>query len=157
MEIACLSRLRFLNKEDFLTLPGCEDGLGSRIWNAVREGSSLQQIYDLAKTRRYTHSRVRRAVMCAVLGIRRGDNEGIPPYARLLAMNSRGREFLASVKDRTEVPVVTLPKELETRGSMRAKQVFATGASAHDLYLISFPFFSNMKCGEDYRTGPAIV
>ena len=157
MEIACLSRLRFLDREVFLSLPDCADGLGARIWNAVREGSSLQQIYDLAKTRRYTHSRVRRAVMCAVLGIRSGDNAGTPPYARILAVNGRGREFLASVKGSTAVPVITLPKELETRGSLREKQVFASGASAHDLYLLAFSPLTDTKCGEDYRTGPAIV
>ena len=157
METACLSRLRFLNRDDFLSLPDCEDGLGVRIWNAVRESSSLQQIYDLAKTRRYTHSRVRRAVMCAVLGIRSGDNTGAPPYARLLAVNGRGREFLASVKGRTAVPIVTLPKELETRGSLRERQLFASGASAHDLYLLAFSTLADTKCGEDYRTGPAIV
>ncbi|MBQ3372214.1 MAG: nucleotidyltransferase family protein [Oscillospiraceae bacterium] len=157
METACLSRLRFLDREDFLSLPDCADGLGARIWNAVREGSSLQQVYDLAKTRRYTHSRVRRAVMCAVLGIRSGDNAGAPPYARLLAMNSRGREFLASVKGRTAVPVVTLPKELEARGTLRERKVFASGASAHDLYLLAFSALADTKCGDDYRTGPAIV
>ena len=157
METACLSRLRLLDKESFLILPDCADGLGSRIWNAVREGSSLQQICDLAKTRRYTHSRVRRAVMCAVLGIRSGDNAGTPPYARLLAVNSRGREFLASVKGSTSVPIVTLPKELEACGTPRARRVFAAGASAHDLYVLAFPPLADTKCGEDYRTGPAIV
>ena len=157
METACLSRLRFLDREVFLSLPDCSDGLGARIWNAVREGSSLQKIYDLAKTRRYTHSRVRRAVMCAVLGIRSGDNAGTPPYARILAVNGRGREFLASVKGSTAVPVVTLPKELETRGSLRERQVFASGASAHDLYLLAISPLTDTKCGEDYRTGPAIV
>ena len=157
MEVACLSRLRQMDKDAFLSLPDCADGLGSRIWNAVREGSSLQQICDIAKTRRYTHSRVRRAVMCAVLGLKSGDNAGTPPYARLLAMNSRGREFLSSVKGSTSVPVVTLPKELEERGNLRARQVFAVGASAHDLYTLAFPPLADTKCGEDFRTGPAIV
>ena len=157
MEVACLSRLRQLDKDAFLSLPDCVEGLGSRIWNAVREGSSLQQICDIAKTRRYTHSRVRRAVMCAVLGLKSGDNIGAPPYARLLAMNGCGRQFLSSVKGSVTIPFITLPKELEERGSLRARRVFAVGASAHDLYTLAFPPLADTKCGEDYRTGPAIV
>ena len=157
MEVACLSRLRQMDKDAFLSLPDCADGLGSRIWNAVREGSSLQQICDIAKTRRYTHSRVRRAVMCAVLGLKSGDNTGAPPYARLLAMNGCGRQFLSSVKGSITIPFITLPKELEERGSSRARRVFAAGASAHDLYTLAFPPLADTKCGEDYRTGPAIV
>ena len=157
MEVACLSRLRQMDKDAFLSLPDCADGLGSRIWNAVREGSSLQQICDIAKTRRYTHSRVRRAVMCAVLGLKSGDNIGAPPYARLLAMNGCGRQFLSSVKGSVTIPFITLPKELEERGSPCARRVFAAGASAHDLYTLAFPPLADTKCGEDYRTGPAIV
>ena len=157
MEVACLSRLRQMDKDAFLSLPDCADGLGSRIWNAVREGSSLQQICDIAKTRRYTHSRVRRAVMCAVLGLKSGDNIGAPPYARLLAMNGCGRQFLSSVKGSVTIPFITLPKELEERGSLRARRVFAVGASAHDLYTLAFPPLADTKCGEDFRTGPAIV
>ena len=157
MEVACLSRLRQMDKDAFLSLPDCADGLGSRIWNAVREGSSLQQICDIAKTRRYTHSRVRRAVMCAVLGLKSGDNFGTPPYARLLAMNGCGRQFLSSVKGSVTIPFITLPKELEERGSPRARRVFAVGASAHDLYTLAFPPLAATKCGEDFRTGPAIV
>ena len=157
MEVASLSRLRQMDKDAFLSLPDCADGLGSRIWNAVREGSSLQQICDIAKTRRYTHSRVRRAVMCAVLGLKSGDNIGAPPYARLLAMNGCGRQFLSSVKGSVTIPFITLPKELEERGSLRARRVFAVGASAHDLYTLAFPPLTDTKCGEDFRTGPAIV
>ena len=157
MEVACLSRLRQMDKDAFLSLPDCADGLGSRIWNAVREGSSLQQICDIAKTRRYTHSRVRRAVMCAVLGLKSGDNIGAPPYARLLAMNGCGRQFLSSVKGSVTIPFITLPKELEERGSLRARRVFTVGASAHDLYTLAFPPLADTKCGEDFRTGPAIV
>ena len=156
-ELACLSRLRMLEKEDFFLLPDCSDGLGSRIWEAVREGGSLQQICDRAKTRRYTHSRVRRAVMCAVLGVKRGDAEGVPPYARLLSMNERGRSFLSSAKGQTKVPVITLPKKLDAAGTDIASRVFALGASAHDLYMLSYPPYSDTKCGEDYRTGPSIV
>ena len=157
MEVACLSRLRQMDKDAFLSLPDCADGLGSRIWNAVREGSSLQQICDIAKTRCYTHSRVRRAVMCAVLGLKSGDNIGAPPYARLLAMNGCGRQFLSSVKGSVTIPFITLPKELEERGSLRARRVFAVGASAHDIYTLAFPPLADTKCGEDFRTGPAIV
>ena len=68
-----------------------------------------------------------------------------------------GRQFLSSVKGSVTIPLITLPKELEERGSPRARRVFAAGASAHDLYTLAFPPLADTKCGEDYRTGPAIV
>ena len=156
MEVACLSRLRMLRREDFLTLPDCADGLGERIYDAVRSCSSLEAVYDAAKTRRYTHSRVRRAVWCAVLGIQAGQYDMAVPYARLLAMNDAGRRFLSGARDRVSLPVLTLPKQAEKLGEA-AEKVFSLGASAHDFYLLSYPDKGDMHCGQDYRQGPVLV
>ena len=156
MEVACLSRLRMLRREDFLTLPDCADGLGERLYDAVRACSSLEAVYDTAKTRRYTQSRVRRAVLSVVLGIQAGQVEADVPYARLLAMNDAGRRFLSRMRDRISLPVLTLPKQAVKLGEA-AEKVFSLGASAHDFYLLSYPDKGDMRCGQDYRQGPILV
>ncbi len=156
LSLAALSRLRMLQKEAFLMLPDGKDGLGSRIWQAVRDSETLPELFDRAKTRRYTHSRVRRSVLCAALGIREGENAGTPPYARLLATDQKGLSFLAERKKTLQIPVITQPKEV-FRLQDRAQHVFALGASAHDFYLLGYPDASGRKCGEDYRIGPAII
>lgn len=156
LSLAALSRLRMLEKQVFCELPDCGTGLGNRIYEAVRNSVTLQEIFDAAKTRRYTHSRVRRCVMCAVLGVRREDNAVLPPYARLLAANENGRAFLAEKRDECSIPLVTQPKAVSKLGE-RAERVFALGASAHDYYLLGYPYAASQKCGQDYRTGPFLV
>ncbi len=156
LSLAALSRLRRLTREDLIALPDCGDGLGSRIFDAVQNASSLTEVFDLAKTRRYTHSRVRRSVMCAVLDIRKEDQTGYPPYARLLAAGERGRRYLSEIRSASAVPVLTRPADI-FRLSLKAQRVFAVGASAHDFYVLGYPSEKPGRCGEDYRTGPAIV
>ena len=156
LSLACLSRLRMFDRDYFETLPDCGDGLGYRLYEAVRNSSTLPEIFDSAKTKRYTHSRIRRCVMCAVLGIRKGDNEGLPPYARLLAANERGRAWLSAIRKEKAIPVLIQPKQLRTLDA-RAQSVFAAGASAHDFYLLGYRADRDAKCGEDYRTGPSLV
>lgn len=156
LSIAALSRLRMYPKEYFSTLPGCANGLGNRIYDAVRESSDLEEIFDKAKTRAYTHSRVRRSVMCAVLGVREGDNKGMPPYARILAMNHRGMAYLASEKENQPIKILNRPKEVSFTDE-HAQHIFDLGSAAHDFYMLGFPTENNYICGEDYRNVPIVV
>ena len=154
LELALISRLRMLSKESFSAAPDCGGGLGNRICDAVREEMTLNGIYALAKTKRYSLSAVRRAVLCAALGIRQEDVSGSPPYARLLAASAEGCRALAELRGRTEIPIVGRTRDLNGLDE-RAKRIFTLGSSAHDLYLLGLPGASK-RCGEDVRSTPYI-
>ena len=61
-ERAILSRLRMLTPEEILQAPDVSEGLENRIYNAIQSATSLEELYDIVKTKRYTHSRIRRIV-----------------------------------------------------------------------------------------------
>ena len=156
IETAVISRLRMFSKEYFNTLPNTAGGLGGRLYDAVRSSSTLEQIYENAKTKRYSLSAIRRAVMCAALGIENGLNSGRPPFIRVLAFNDKGREYLSSVKGKSSIPIITQPKEISALDE-NAQKVFALGAAAKDLYELGLSSKSSPQCGNDYRMGPIIV
>jgi predicted nucleotidyltransferase len=154
LETALLSRLRMLGPEDFDALPDAEGGLGRRLWRAVQEEAGLGEIQAAAKSKRYALSRLRRMCLCAALGIPAELNRSLPPYARVLALNGRGRGLLRSLDGGSGLPIVTKPAALRERGG-RAEQVFELGARAHDLYTLGLP--ERGRPGEDWRRGPAIA
>ena len=156
MNLACVSRLRMLERKDFESLPDCQDGLGMRIYDAVREEASVESICLAAKTKRYTLSRIRRGVLCAVLNLHAEYLLREPPYIRILAMNQKGRELLASIKKVCPVPILTQPKEIFDLDPF-AQQIFELGSSAHDLMMLCYPERKNDRCGEDYRSGPFLL
>ena len=156
MDLACVSRLRMLDRAAFDLLPDCQDGLGQRIWEAVREYATLEEICLAAKTKRYTLSRIRRIVLCAVLGLREDCLQGQPPYARVLALNQKGREILAERKKSSAIAFLTQPKEILKMEEAARKQ-FELGSLAHDLYMLCYPERENDRCGEDYRHGPVLL
>jgi hypothetical protein len=96
---------------------------------------------------------VRRAVLCAVLKLRADYLSIDPPYARVLASNSKGRELLALRKKDSSVPIITQPKEI-LKLDAEAQNLFELGSSAHDLFMLCYPERENDRCGEDYRKGP---
>lgn len=108
-ERGALARLRAMDEGDFAALPDCGEGLSNRIFRAVRQGRTLEEVYDLAKTKRYAHARIRRAVLWGALGLRACDRPVHPTYLRVLGASGRGRELLREMRGRAALPILTKP------------------------------------------------
>ena len=155
-----LSRLRWLKEEDFRNLPDAGDGLGNRLYAAVQRAVCFDDILRAAATRRYPLSRIRRLCLCAALGIPAGAAAGKPPFARILALNERGRSILRDAQERRAhsecgIPLLSKPAHVrELDGGAQA--IFEMGAQAHDFYTLLYPEEGQRLCGEDWRRGPVI-
>ena len=105
-ERGALSLLRSLPLAAFEALPDSGEGLGRRLYDAVRRARTLEEVYTLAKTKRYAHARIRRMVLWACLGLAAADRPASPPYLRVLGANRRGREVLRGIGG---IPLITKP------------------------------------------------
>lgn len=155
LETALLSRLRFLSEEDFARLPDATEGLGNRLFRSVRETVGWEEMLMRTKSRRYALSRIRRMAMCAALGVRAGDSAGIPPYARVLAMNDRGRRLLRGCKGNSGIPVLTKTAAVRELPE-RAQRIFARECAADDFYALAYSGERRM-CGMDWKKGPVRI
>ena len=103
-EKAILYRLRTMTDGEFEALPYGSEGLWRKLMHASRRESSLEDILNAVKSKRYTRSRLDRMIMCAFLGITKADMVKEAPYARVLAFNDRGRRLLNPVKKKGFFP-----------------------------------------------------
>ncbi len=142
--IAILSKLRTMSTEDFADLFEVSEGLENRIYNAVRSASSLTELYDSIKTKRYSHSRIRRIILSAFIGIRKEYTASLPPYIRVLAMNERGREILSEAKP--TLPIISRYADVRNLPDS-AREIFDLECRATDLWALSLP--SPAPCGMD--------
>ena len=108
-----------------------------------------------AKSRRYALSRLRRMVLCAALGVRKGMADGIPPYLRVLAMDEKGTALLRQMSRCAALPVITKSAHI-LREDERARSVFELGSRAHDLYVLGYGDPARRGGGEDYRYSPFV-
>ncbi len=155
-ELSILSRLRMLDETAFRRLPDGGDGLGLRLYGAVQEEATLDAVLAAAKSKRYPLARIRRMCMCACLGIGAGMNEGLPPYARVLAANGRGCELLRYFGERTSIPLLTKAASVREL-SPECVQLFSLGAKAHDFYVLSYRSVQERRGGQDWRSSPRIL
>ena len=97
-EQAILYRLRTMTEQEFEALPYGSEGLWRKLMHNARKYASLEEILTATKSKRYTRTRLDRMVMCAFLGITDEDISSPAPYARVLALNDKGREILNSAR-----------------------------------------------------------
>ena len=114
-EAAILYKLRTMSADDYANIEDVSEGLENRIAQAVKTAASLDELYDMIKTKRYTHSRIRRIILRTFLGITK-DADDTPRYIRVLAMNGKGKELLAEIKRSSSLPVITRYKDAKALG-----------------------------------------
>lgn len=152
LERAILAKLRTLRTEDFDRCYDSIGGLAERLNKAVRGARSLTELYFLAKAKRYTLSSIRRAVMCAFLGIDKKFAAEKPAYLHILGMNGRGKEILAAAK--CPIPIDTSLKAL-SKTSREAYYQANFEARCTDIYALAFA--EPLRCGIDFTTPPVII
>ena len=155
IERAVLSRLRTMGEGDWAALPdgGGAEGLPSRLAKAAREAVSLEDFYTRAKTRRYTHARLRRLALAAFLGLRAAERPAAPPYVRVLGLGSRGRVLLRRMKDTCPLPVIVKPAQARELDGP-ARTLFESEARYTDLYGLCFP--APRPCGAEWIHSPVV-
>lgn len=138
LEGAVLYRLRTMSLEEIAALPDVSEGLEYRIYEAVRTSVDLEEILEKIKTRRYTHSRLRRIILCAFLGITRADVQMDVPYVRVLGFNQKGAALLKQAKAKATLPVITKSSEIKNLDE-NAKRCFELECRARDLFSLALP------------------
>ncbi|MBP1580966.1 MAG: nucleotidyltransferase family protein, partial [Oscillospiraceae bacterium] len=146
-----LARLRTLSKEQLASLPDCSEGLENRLYQAIRDSISLEEIWDKTKSKRYSLARIRRLCMNAYLSVEGDLHQQLPPYLRVLGFNEKGREILAAMRKSAKLPVSSSLADLSSVSDL--SQRFASlEAQSVDLYNL---FEAEQKpCGQDYRFSP---
>lgn len=151
LEFLLLHQLRIMTQDDFLMLPDVSEGLENRLYQSARKATSLQQFYEMVKTKRYTLARIRRIAFCALLGITK-EIQAIPPqYVRVLACNKKGMGILRQAKKETTIPIETKFATLNKHNP----HALDIDINATDIYSLVQP--NVQPCNLDFTTNTIII
>mgnify|MGYP003310409593 CR=1 FL=1 len=110
------------------------EGLDNRIDDAIKSSVNLNEIYDKAKTKRYTHSRVRRAVLCRQFNISKTDLNIEVPYCRLLGFNKTCENMLGEVVKNCSLPFITRFSDVTKVNDEKTNKIFDYEDKATDFF-----------------------
>ncbi len=148
LDRAVLSQLRRLSLDDLKELPTMSEGLENRVYTAIRKATSLTELEESIKTKRYPLTRIRRLIWSAFLGITGEDTATPPPYLRVLAANDRGKEILSAAKP--AVPLLYRSSQV-AKLNAACQRLWELETKATDLHALALP--QPPPCGTDHTTG----
>ena len=154
LEFSIICCMRQLSAEDIALAPDISEGIEYRIHEAALKASSLEELYQLAKTKRYSHARIRRIILHSFLGFTEADYQGNPPYIHVLAMNDKGKEILKEAKDKAKCPIITKASDFNELGEY-GQHVFSLEDMCTDVYSLASPVI--LPCGREKTNGIVVL
>jgi len=148
LETAILASLRTKTLDDFKKLPDISEGVENKLFSATRVATTLSEVYNNVKSKRYTLARIRRMVLSAFLGVDNSFFMQKPEYIRVLGFNKTGEEIIRERRKISEMPLILKATEIK-KLSAKAQKMFELENRATDLYLLSLN--KPLECGLEYK------
>ncbi len=153
LEKAILYKMRMMSPIELRNVPDVAQGLEHRIYEA-RTASTVNEMMNAIKTKRYTMSRIRRILMNCLLGITKDDTTTPPLYGRILAINERGTDILNIAKGKSRIPLATSLAKLSEINAV-TRRCAELEALSTDIYGVAMDKVQPVEL--DYRTKVGIT
>ncbi len=148
LDTALTAKLRLMTPEELSCINGVSEGLENRILTAAIENSTINDIANAVKTKRYTMTRIKRILISSLLGLTSELCENRAEYIRVLGMTSAGSEILRRVKQNSELDIITKVADY------KSNDVFAADIKAQNIFALCG---KNQKGNMDFTTSPIIL
>lgn len=153
IENAILYKMRTASPSELAATSDISEGIENRIISAAAQATSLEELYSLAKTKRYSHARIRRIILNYSLGITASDASLNAPYIRITGFNRKGAELIKAAQKTARLPIVTKAADIASLGE-NAQRIFSAECRAGDIYSLCFEKIR--PCGEEKALRPIV-
>lgn len=109
LDSAIISSFRLNSSREENNIHDASGGLYNRISNMSIAATSISSLVSLIETKKYTRSRIKRAIWNSYFGVTSSDVKKLPLYTQILAMDKTGRSLLKKAKKMTDFPILTKP------------------------------------------------
>lgn len=136
-----LFSLRKLSLSELKNLPDVTEGLENRIFSAILSSTSLFELIDKIKTKRYPLTRIKRIMISALLSLSKDeltqfDESGGPQYLRVLGCNEKGKELLSIISKTSKLPIVTSVSKFLSNANDLQKRMLNKDILATNIYTL---------------------
>lgn len=133
-EKAVIANLIKMPAEELAKIADVSEGLENRIKTLAEKCENLSQLADMIKTKRYTHSRIRRILVSSYLGIYDSEKYTTPPYAKIIEFNSCGRKILNKIKKTSKIPIIKNMKAIKATKDEKLLNLYEKELLADKIY-----------------------
>ena len=109
LDTAVIASLRLNSPSNWVDIHDAGGGLYNRLCDMSAKATTISSLVSLAETKKYTKSRIRRAIWNTYFGVTSSEVKALPHYTQVLAMDKIGQQILRSIKKSSNFPVITKP------------------------------------------------
>lgn len=134
-----MTKLLTSTTEDLQKISDCSEGLENRIKALSKDNLSVETLVEKASTKRYPQTRIRRILCSNLLGVKDAfvkDCLESKLYAKILAINSDGKDIIPLLKAKSDIPLLTRKSD-EQALKRTALKCFELDSLACDLYSLA--------------------
>lgn len=150
LDSAVTANLRLMSAQTLSEINEVSEGLENRILRAAAMYSSIEEIAESVKTKRYTMSRIKRILISSLLGLTADMSSKNPDYIRPLAMNKKGMAALKEIKKRSKLPIISKTADYKEKNPMFEADIRATDIAA-------LCESEDKKAAKDFTQSPLIL
>lgn len=135
--------LRKMTLEEIKNLPDVSEGLENVIKKAAVSCNSIDEFINIASSKRYTETRLKRILLCSLLGITKKDMQIAKktiPYVRILGFNDNGKKLISQIsKNNPNLEIVTSVKKfIDSNKNKNLHAIIEKDIYATDVYTLGF-------------------
>ena len=135
---AVIASLKLKTPSDFNNIYGVGEGIENRLLSAAASARNLTELYDFAKTKRFTHSRIRRVVLNSFFGITNDITLSDPPYIRVLGFTHKGKDILRIARKNASLPIVMTVGDVKKLGGF-SERLYSLECRTTDIFNMTLP------------------
>lgn len=159
-----LSNIILRDSDKLNTYFEVNEGIENKIYQNVFNATSLNDLATKVKSKRYTHTKIKRTLNNILLGISKEDmlkvkNIKTMPYIRILAFNDKGRKIIKTIKNNSQINIINKFSNVSFIDDEISKIMINYDIKSTNLY--NAIYFKNnkdlLKGPMDYYTAPIYV
>ncbi|MDO6354127.1 nucleotidyltransferase [Caloramator sp. CAR-1] len=148
-------KIRSLTANELSKIHDISEGLENKIKYAAEESSTIEELLNLALSKRYTKTRLQRILLYILLDITKEvylQTIKEINYIRILAANSKGRKLLKYVKDKelVDIPIIINPSKYD-------KELLSLDIKATDIYVLGYNNPKYKIAVQDLKNKPILL
>lgn len=127
-DISEILHYKLLSENDYSKYLDCTYDLADRISNQLKDFKDFSSFCSLLKTKNMNYSRISRVLSHILLNITKEDFEkekkdGYIKYLRMLGFSQKGATLLGSIKEKSEVPLITAPTDVVNKSDIFSSDI----------------------------------
>jgi predicted nucleotidyltransferase len=159
-----LSNIILRDSDKLNTYFEVNEGIENKIYQNVFNATSLNDLATKVKSKRYTHTKIKRTLNNILLGISKEDMSKVKniktmPYIRILAFNDKGRKIIKTIKNNSQINIINKFSNVSFIDDEISKIMINYDIKSTNLY--NAIYFKNnkdlLKGPMDYYTAPIYV